>query len=44
MNGCQVIEDVTGVMEIDLTATGESVKVFFLRPGTHAPLFECAEL
>ena len=43
MTGCQVIQDVTGVTEIDLTVSGER-KVFFLRPGTYAPLFVCAEL
>ena len=43
MTGCQVIQDVTGVTEIDLTVFGER-KVFFLRPGTYAPLFVCAEL
>jgi hypothetical protein len=43
MTGCQVIEDVTGVTEVDLTVSGE-LKVFFLNPGTYAPLFVCAEL
>ena len=43
MTGCQIIQDVTGVTEIDLTVFGER-KVFFLRPGTYAPLFVCAEL
>ncbi len=44
MNGCQVVENVTGVTEIDLTVTGDAVKVFFLEPGTYVPLFDCAEL
>ena len=44
MTGCQVIEDVSGVTEQNLTFSGDTVKVFFLKPGTYAPLFACAEL
>jgi len=44
MTGCQVIEDVTGVTEADLTVTGDTVKVFFLTPGTYTPLFNCTEV
>ena len=40
MVGCQVIEDVTGVTEETLTVTGDYIKVFFLKPGTYAPLFQ----
>ena len=40
MVDCQVIEDVTGVTEETLTVTGDYIKVFFLKPGTYAPLFQ----
>ena len=40
MAGCQVIENVTGVTEETITVTGDFIKVFFLKPGTYAPLFE----
>ena len=40
MVDCQVIEDVTGVTEETITVTGDFIKVFFLQPGTYAPLFE----
>jgi len=43
MTRCQVIEDVTGVTEIDLAVTGDTIKVFFLNPDTYAPLFAYAE-
>ncbi|MBO4930268.1 MAG: hypothetical protein J6D61_07500, partial [Clostridia bacterium] len=44
MTGCQVIEDVSGVTEQNLTFSSDTVKVFFLKPGTYAPLFAWAEL
>ena len=44
MTGCQVIEDVTGVTERALTVSGDTFNVFFLKPGTCAPLSVCAEL
>ena len=39
MVGCQVIENVTGVTKETLTVTGDFIKVFFLKTGTYAPLF-----
>ena len=44
MTGCQVISDVSGVTEKGLIVTGNTIKVFFLKPGTYAPLFLNAEL
>ena len=43
MSGCQVIDRVTDVTEAELTVTGDSIRVFFLDPGTYAPLFAYAD-
>ena len=44
MTGCQVIEDVTGVIEQTIEVSGDTIKIFFLKPDTYEPLFACAEL
>ena len=43
MSGCQVVKEVTGMTEKILTVTGDTTKVFFLKFGSYAPLFECVE-
>jgi hypothetical protein len=43
LTDCQMVETVTGITQIDLTATGE-LQVFFLNPCTNAPLLVNAEL
>ena len=39
LNGCQVVENVTGVIDIELTVSG-NLKVFLVKPGTYAPVHE----
>ena len=43
MTGCQIVENVTGVTDIELTVTG-NLKVFLVKPGTYDPVHEIPEL